>query len=437
MKHQQTAGQDQPSRQDWFRKARYGLFIQYGLYSLLERGEWVLNREHLPRDAYRGLSDRFTADQLDLDRLLHRARHEWGMTYAIFTCKHHEGFCLYDSKLTDFTSVKTRCGRDLTAEFVAACRRHGLRIGLYHTLNDWMCTPGAVDALERPGACHQPFIDYVHGQFREILTNYGPIDVLWYDGWWPFDGAGWQAEKLNAMARALQPGILLNGRCGLPGDFDTPEGHIAPAPEGRLWEAYLNLNESGGYHRGDQDWKSPRQIAEALRQCAAGQGNLMLNLAPRGDGSLPEPWERCVSTVGAWLRLNCEAIFTDRRFLCSLRHREGAPADFTQHGRFTASADAFYWHVANWPGNPLRLYGVCCEVTEVSRLDDGQRLPFRQEGLLVTVDGLPGDLDAAMPVVLRFRVRGEPCIYNCGGYGIPAVPHCRYDPLPSDLLERA
>lgn len=421
----------------WFGSARYGLFIQYGLYSLLERGEWVMNREHLPREEYRQLADGFTAERLDLDRLLYRARHEWGMTYAIFTCKHHEGFCLFDSKLTDFTSTRTRCGRDLTAEFVSACRKHGLRIGLYHTLNDWMCRPGAVDALERPDECYQPFIDYVHGQIREVLTNYGAIDVLWYDGWWPFDGAGWQAEKLNAMARQLQPGILLNGRCGLPGDFDTPEGHVTPSPEGRLWEAYLNLNDSGGYHRGDHNWKTPAQIAEVLRQCAAGQGNLMLNLAPQGDGAIPPPWEQCVATVGDWVKRNREAIFTDRRFLTSLHHREGAPGDFTQHGRFSASQDAFYWHIRHWPGNPLRLYGVECEVRDVCVLDGGRALDFQQDGRLVTVNGLPDDPDAGMPVVLRFGVRGAPRIYNCGGYGIPAVPHCRYDPLPSDLIEKA
>lgn len=419
----------------WFTSARYGLFIQYGLYALLERGEWVLNREHLPLDEYRELADRFTAENLDFDRLLHKAKHDWGMTYAIFTCKHHDGFCLYDSHLTDFTSTRTRCGRDLTAEFVAACRKHGLRIGLYHTLNDWMHRPNAVDALEQPETYYQPFIDYVHGQVHEILTQYGPIDVLWYDGWWPFDGEKWQAEKLNTMARALQPGILVNGRCGLPGDFDTPEGHVRPSQPGRAWEVYLNLNESGGYHRGDHNWKSAKDIAEILRQCAAGQGNLMLNLAPRGDGSAPEEWERRVTAVGSWLHENREAIFTDQRFVCSLLTRENAHSDFTQHGRFTASANAFFWHIRNWPGNPLRLYGAECEVTGVSELATGQALSFQQKDRLITVTGMPEDVDTTMPVVLRFSTRGKPRLYNCGGYGIPGVAHCRYDPLPSDLME--
>lgn len=417
----------------WFKAARYGLFIQYGLYALLERGEWVLNREHIPIDEYKQLADRFTAEKLNFDELLRRAKNDWGMRYAVMTCKHHDGFCLYDSRLTDFTSTRTRCGRDLVREFVEACRKHGLRIALYHTLNDWTHTPGAVDALERPRDCYQPFIDFVHGQFREILTQYGRIDVLWYDGWWPFDGKGWQAKKLNALARKLQPGILVNGRCGIPGDFDTPEGHVAASPEGRLWEVYMNLNESGGYHKGDHHWKSPQDIAELLRQCAAGQGNLMLNLAPKGDGSIPQPWERCVETAGAWLKKNREAIFTGERFVCSLRQREGALGDWTHHGRFSGSGHAFYWHIRSWPGNPLRLAGVECKVMEVSELSTGRQFAFRQEGNRVTVEGVPERMDTSLPVVIRFKTKDKARIYNCGGYTVPRVKHWRYDPLPSEL----
>jgi len=419
----------------WFSSARYGFMIQYGLYALLERGEWVLNREHVPMDQYKKLADKFTAEKLDFDQLLRRAKNDWGMRYAVLTCKHHDGFCLYDSKLTDFTTARTGCGRDLTAEFVEACRRHDMRIGLYHTLNDWTHSPNAVDALERPAACHQPFIEFVHGQIREILSNYGKIDVLWYDGWWPFDDQGWQAEKLNAMARQLQPDILLNGRCGVRGDFDTPEGHVAVSPEGRLWEAYLNLNESGGYHKGDHNWKSPKDVAEVLRQCAAGQGNLLLNLAPKGDGSIPEAWENCVEKVGQWLKQNHEAVFTNKRFLMSLHKRQNALGDWTHHGKFSGADNCFYWHIRNWPGNPLRLVGVECEVMDVCELATGETFNFRQEGNILIIDGVPESKDTAMPVVLRCRTKDAARLYNCGGYTIPKVDHCRYDPLPSDLLE--
>ena len=419
------------SNLDRFREARYGLFIHYGLYSLLGRGEWALNRERIPREEYRKLADRFTAEHLDFDELLGRAKHDWGMRYATLTCKHHEGFCLYDSKLTDFTSVNSPCGRDLVGEFVEACRRHGLRISLYHSLNDWLTAPNALDALERPDECYQPFIDTVHGQIREIMSNYGKIDVMWYDGWWPFDGAGWQAEKLNAMVRDLQPGILVNGRCGLPGDFGTPEGHIQAS--GDAWEACMTLNENWGYHAGDHEWKSPKYVAEMLRQCAAGCGNLLLNVGPMGDGTVPPPTVACLNRVGEWLRKHEEAVFNTEPFVCSLHERDDTRSDFTHHGKFSAAGNAFYWHIRHWPGDPIVLAGVECQVTEVTELSTGQEYSFTQEDTRVVVHGVPEEWDTSLPVVFRFRTADRPQLYNCGGYGVPNVPHCRYDPLPSDI----
>lgn len=174
----------------WFRNARYGMLVHYGLYSLLGRGEWVMNREEIPVDEYARLADRFTAEKFDADTLIKRAKNDWGMRYATLTTKHHDGFCLYDSKLTDFTTVKTAAKRDLIAEFVEACRKYNIKIGLYFSLNDWSTSPNAVDALEQPDEYYKPFIEYVHGQCREILTNYGPIDILWYDGWWPYNADG-------------------------------------------------------------------------------------------------------------------------------------------------------------------------------------------------------------------------------------------------------
>ncbi len=418
----------------WFIDARYGLFIHYGLYSMLGRGEWVLNREHLDIADYKRLADSFRAENLDFDKLLGRARNNWGMNYAVLTCKHHEGFCLYDSKLTGFTSVKTACGRDLVGEFVDACRKHGLRIGLYHTLNDWTASPNAVDALENPEQCHQRFIDFVHGQIREIMTNYGKIDLMWYDGWWPFDADGWQAEKLNAMVRKLQPGILVNGRCGLKGDFDTPEGHISASEEGRAWEACTSLNDNWGYHKGDHNWKSAKAVAEMLRQCAAGVGNLLLNVGPKGDGSLPQESIERLDAVGVWLKRNGESIFNTKRFVLDAHRSDVGGADWTPAGRFTATDSAFYWHIRHWPGSTLRLSGVKCKVTDVTLLANGKDYPFEQQGDQLVVKNAGEEMDTTSePLVFRFRTDGEPRLYLCGGYNQPSVEHCRYDPLPSDI----
>jgi len=414
----------------WFRQARYGLFIHYGLYSLLGRGEWVMNREQIPVDEYAKLANQFTASKFNADDIIRRAR-DWGMRYAVLTTKHHDGFCLYDSKLTDFTAPKTAAGRDLVAEFVNACRKHGLRVGLYHTLGEWTHNPCALDALERPDECYQPWIDYVHGQIREIMTNYGKIDIMWYDGWWPFDAKGWQAEKLNAMVRALQPGILVNGRTGLAGDFGTPEGHIS-AQKG-MWEACITHNGSWGYHAGDHDWKTPKQVTLMLQQVSAGGGNLLLNTGPRGDGSIPEETIRVFDQVGKWLKTNGEAIYDTERFSMNLRERAGERADWNSFGPMTASSRAFYVHVTKWPGPRLVLTGLECDVTQVTMLSTGRDLPYTQQEGRITVTGLPETADTTMPIVIRFRTKQEPCIYRTAGWRNPTVPHCRYDPAPSDI----
>jgi len=412
---------------EWFRNARYGLFIHYGLYSLLERGEWVLNREAIPFPQYARLAEQFTAKKFDADELLWRAK-QWGMRYAILTCKHHDGFCLYDSKLTDFTTTKTACKRDLVGEFVAACRKHGLRIALYHSLNDWTHEPNSVDALERGGECYQAFIDFAHGQIREILTNYGKIDIMWFDGWWPFTADGWQARKLIEMVRKLQPGILVNDRTGLAGDYGTPEKHIASS--GRPWEACMTLNEHWGFHRGDQEWKSPKAVAEMLRQCAAGCGNLVINVGPEGDGSVPRASLECLDTVGQWLGANGEAIYDTVRCEYDMFHTGAGIGDWDSSGAFTANATNLFWHVRYWPGPRLVLTGLECKVVEASLLATGERLPFRQEADRLVIEPVPEEMDTTMPVVIRLRTKGLPRIYRCGGARRPKVPHPRYDPTP-------
>ena len=418
---------------EWFQNARYGMLMQYGLYSLLERGEWVMNKEEIPVAEYAKLADNFSAKKCDFDTLTSRAKNDWGMKYATLVTKHHDGFCLYDSNLTDFKVTNSPARRDLVAEFVAACRKHDMKVGLYFSLNDWSTSPNAVDALERPEECYQPFIDYVHGQCREILTGYGPVDILWYDGWWPYDGKGWQAEKLNAMARSLQPGILLNGRCGIPGDFVTPEQHVTSSKG--MWEACMPMNNNWCYHKGDHNWKSPKTIAEMLRKAASGRGNLLLNVAPKGDGSIPKPAVDVLNRTGAWLKVNGEAIYGSDRFEYDLRERGNQKSDWTFHGGFSARGNQFYLHVHSWPGSELTICGLECVVKKVVNLETKEEYEFTQIGGKVVVSNLPEEYDTAMPVVLRFETQGPPCIYKTGGHRNPRVPHCRYDPLPSEIAD--
>lgn len=415
---------------DWFTAARYGLFCHYGLYSLLGRGEWAMCKEEIPPSVYAQLAQRFTAEHFDADLLVRRAR-DWGMRYAVLTTKHHDGFCLYDSALTTFSAPHSAARRDLVAEFVAACRKYGLKCALYHSLNDWSTSPNAVDALERPAECYEPYLAFVHGQIKDLLTKYRP-DVLWFDGWWPFSGDGWRARELHAMARVLVPGILINGRAGIPGDFDTPEGHVTATP--RPWEACMTLNNNWGYHVGDDNWKSPKTVIGMLQRAAAGNGNLLLNVGPMGDGSIPPATLTTLDTVGAWLADHRESIYGTDRFEMDLRERGAARGDWTHHGCYTARGNNLYVHVTQWPGRELVICGLECQAQAASFLRGGQPIAFRQDGSKLTLSNLPASADTTLPVVLKVVMDRPPMLYKSGGWRNPTVAHCHYDPCPSDLL---
>jgi alpha-L-fucosidase len=255
---------------------------------------------------------------------------------------------------------------------------------------------------------------------------------MWYDGWWPFDAVGWQAEKLNAMVRSLQPGILVNGRCALEGDFATPEGHIS-ACEGP-WEACMTLNDHWGYHQGDHNWKSSATVAEMLCKVAAGSGNLLLNVGPRGDGSIPEESAKILDRAGQWLKTNNEAIYGSERFEFGMHQRKpGERADWCGHGPFTARGNNLYLHITAWPGSQLTLAGLECTVTGVSMLDGGAVLKFKQQGGKLVVELPSATADTSMPVVLHFTTKDRPSMYRSGGYRDPKVAHVHYDPAPSDI----
>ncbi|MDW8344717.1 MAG: alpha-L-fucosidase [Verrucomicrobiae bacterium] len=413
---------------DWFVRARYGLFVHYGLYSLLGRGEWVRNREQIPADDYAALAHQFTAERFDADAIADLAVRA-GMRYVCFTTMHHDGFRLYDTQLSNFKSR-----RDLTGEIVTACRRRGLRVALYHSLNNWHDQPDAVAALEDTSARDQ-FLANTFARLRELVTRYNPIDVMWYDGWWPFDATGWRATEMNAMIREIQPHILFNGRNGLPGDFATPEGHLTAPRPWRPWEACVTHNQSWGYHAGDHDWKRPTEIIDMLARCAAGRGNLLLNIGPRGDGSLPEASVKVLTAVGDWLRRGgAEAIFDTDLFQFDPHVRGEHRADWTHHGPLTAKGRNLYWLMRRWPGTECALAGLECRVQRITELCTGQVISFEQRNGRVQLRGLPAVAPDFLCPVLRLECDRPPVLYLTGGMRTPRVPHPHYDPVKPDLL---
>ncbi len=286
---------DRERRMRWWHEARFGMFIHWGLYSVLGRHEWAMEEEGIPVAEYQLLANRFTPKPnaaRDWARLAKQA----GQKYMVMTTKHHEGFCLFNTQYTDYCAPKQACGRDLVKEFVEAVRGEGLRVGFYHSLMDWHHPDGARCLHDE--AARRRFVDYVHGEIRELMTNYGKIDVLWYDVAWPLDAAGWESEKMNKMVFELQPDIIVNNRNQLPGDFSTPEQEISAAQGGRAWESCMTMNDSWGYQAADDDWKTPKQIVRNLGLCARDGGNYLLNIGPRGDGSIPEDSVRILARGG-------------------------------------------------------------------------------------------------------------------------------------------
>ncbi len=413
-----------------FSRLRYGMFVHFGLYSVLGRGEWAMNRERIaPGEMEKFAREKFHPDAFDAEALC-RLAVEGGMRYIVFTTMHHDGFRLYRSELSDFNAF-TVCGRDFVAEMVAAARKAGLRIGLYHSLNNWHDRPDAAAALENKTS-YTEFIANTFARLRELTERFAPFDILWYDGWWPFDAAGWQAEKMNAEMRARCPGLLFNGRNGLSGDFGTPEQHLSAPSPWRPWEACVTLNDHWGFHPGDDNWKNPREIIKMLLTCAKGRGNLLLNVGPDGTGHIPEPSRKIIREVGDFLRRGGDEATEpgDPMSFGPLIRKPEEHGDWDAAGVFTASGDRLFLTMLYVPeSKSYTVTGLECIVKRAFCC--GTEIKFVQEGDKLTFELPAGTRPGS---VFKFECEGTPSIYRTGGMRVPEVKHPRYDPVAPDLL---
>ena len=411
-----------------FTELRYGLFVHFGLYSALGRGEWVMNREQIPPVEMERLARDFAPERFDAEALC-RLAVEGGMKYIVFTTMHHEGFRMYPTRLSEFNAAQV-CGRDFVREVADAARRNGLKLVLYHSLTNLHDAPDAADALEKPGA-YDVFIRNTFARLKELAENYD-FDIMWYDGWWPFNAVQWQAEEMNRMLRKIRPGLLFNGRNGLPGDCGTPEQHLTPPDPWRPWEACVTLNDHWGFFEGDENWKTPQEVIKMLLACNSRRGNLLLNVGPRGDGSVPEKSAEILRAVGRWLREGGEEAVSARD---ELKMSPGLPApgergDWDPSGRFTASGNTLYY-VLMYPVPRLTVAGFLGRVLRVSSYGIGE-IPFSWQEGKITVE-IPGALRARLCPVLKFECDSPPGVYRTGGMRVPACSHPRYDPVPPDI----
>ena len=399
------------ARMAWWHEAKFGMFIHWGLYSVLGQHEWAMELEGIPIPQYELLARHFDPKP-NIAREWARLAKRAGQKYMVMTTKHHEGFCMFDTKLTDYCAPRQRPGRDLVREYVEAARSEGLKVGFYYSLMDWHHPDGA--ACKTDEEARKRFVAYTHGLIRELLTNYGKIDVLWYDVDWPLTAEQWESERMNQMVFELQPDIIVNNRNGLEGDFSTPEQHIEAAKAGRAWETCMTLNESWGFNRGDDAWKTAKTIASNLATCAMGGGNYLLNIGPEPDGSVPPRSAAILEAVGGWLDTNGKAIYGTERGSFT----PGTNAVFTRRGN-TLYVHQKYWPgetpAAQWltlmqPATVVAIGGLEVKAKSARLLKTGKAVEFAQSDFSLQLKGLPVHAPDEPMTVIEIECDGEPTV---------------------------
>lgn len=398
-----------PEKWSWFPESRFGMFIHWGPYAAYGRGEQVLFREHLDQRAYGEAACRWNPQHFDATEWAEVAK-QAGMRYAVLTSRHHDGFCLWDSQYTDYSSARQAPKRDFVREYMEAFRAAGLRVGLYYSLADWR-----VPAYWE-GNAHDPkgwaaFRAYVHNQVEELLTRYGPIDVFWFDGMWPNSQDDWGGRELLTRMRSLQPDILINNRLdprlGEPekegeavvGDFGTPEHHIT-AEAGRLWEScQVSTWRLWGYAAGER-WRPADVLLDMLVESASKGGNLLLNVGPDGEGRLPREFVSQAEAIGRWMVMHGEAIYGSEA---------GEVCEFVTVGRQTRKGNNLYLIVRFWDGRgTLTLAGLETRVRRAMLLTTGQELSFEQDVDYVTIRDLPAEPPTDLFPVIRLECEAPP-----------------------------
>lgn len=389
-----------PGNTEWFVHDRFGMFIHWGLYSMPARHEWIKSREKITEEHYDQYFSHFDPDLYDPGEWARQAKAA-GMKYAVFTAKHHEGFCMFDSRYTDYKCTNTPAGRDLVREFVDAFRAQGLRVGFYYSLIDWHHPDFTIDMIHprrddenaevmNQGRDMRKYAEYMRNQVRELLTGYGKIDILWFDysysgqpGERPWQkGKGkedWEAEKLIALARELQPGIIIDNRTEIEQDLWTPEQYqpqswVRHQETGELvtWEACQTFSGSWGYYRDEMTWKSPEMLIRMLVNTVALGGNLLMNVGPTSRGYLDRRAEEALGVFREWMKYHSRSIYG-----CTMAEPEfKAPPDC----RLTQSGDGrrLYVHLFAYPFQHLTLRGFAGQVEYAQFLEDGSEVLFTE-----------------------------------------------------------
>ncbi|HKW29297.1 MAG TPA: alpha-L-fucosidase [Verrucomicrobiae bacterium] len=346
--------QQKDSRMDWWRDARFGMFIHWGIYSVPAHAEWFMDNGHVPRDQYAEYAAQFDPVKFDADRWA-RIAAEGGVKYLVITSKHHDGFCMFNTKATSYNVVDdTPWHKDPLQALSEACRRHGIRFCVYYSIMDWHSPDQQAAHPDPEHPTYNPtsfipdkkedYIQYLKTELKELITQYHPA-VLWFDGQWMKGWTDQDGQDLYRYLRSLDPGLIINNRVKGAGDYETPEQRIPPnGLPGRDWETCMTINKSWGYNATDENFKSTTTLLRNLIDIASKGGNYLLNVGPDSTGTIPPPEVERFRQMGDWLKINGEAIY-------------GTTASPFEHQlswgrctkRVTADGTTLYLHVFDWP----------------------------------------------------------------------------------------
>ena len=386
MGNAREAQDDRDARMRWWREARFGMFIHWGLYAIpggewegrTDHAEWIMETAKIPASTYGKLVDQFNPAKFDAREWARLARRA-GMKYLVVTSKHHDGFALFDSKVSDYDVMRTPFKRDVIKELSDACRAEGVVFCTYHSIMDWHHADYVPRRAWNDTARGEPkfdrYVEYMTAQLEELLRNYGPLGVMWFDGEWEDSWTHAHGRRLYDFVRSLQPDIIINnrvdkGRAGMKGmtegdhlgDFGTPEQEIpagADFPD-RDWESCMTMNNNWGYNRADDDWKSAATLIRNLIDTASKGGNYLLNVGPMASGAFPPPSVERLEAIGKWMDVNGESIYGT----------SAGPIGAAPWGRCTKKGSRLYLHVFDWPGDGRLVIPLAQRVTGAYLLAD-------------------------------------------------------------------